>query len=169
MTATSPRVTVHATSVLLDDATLPFGGALDASVLLLGDSGAGKSDVALRLLAMGGKLVSDDRTVLFVEDGRLFAEAPPRLGGQMEIRGAGIVRTGAAGPSHVGLCVMLDPRAEIERLPEPVSYRPPIPLQVLALPPLLTLRPFEASTPAKIAATAWAIAQGSFVAGVAAP
>ena len=51
MTASSPRVLIHATSLVLADATAPFGGALDAAVLLLGESGSGKSDVALRLIA----------------------------------------------------------------------------------------------------------------------
>ena len=66
----SPRVSVHATAVALKDATKPFGGASEGAVLLLGDSGAGKSDVALRLIAAGGKLIADDQTVLFIENGR---------------------------------------------------------------------------------------------------
>ena len=163
--AASARVLIHATSVVLGEAAAPFGGAFDAAVLLVGQSGAGKSDVALRLIAMGAKLLSDDQTALFVEDGRLFAEAPPSLLGQMEIRGAGIVRIEAAAPSIVVLAVHLQPEREIPRLPELVYYRPPPPLQPLLTPPLLTFRPFEASTPAKIAAAAAGLARGAFVAG----
>ena len=72
----SPRVSIHSTAVALKDATKPFGRASEGAVLLLGDSGAGKSDVALRLIAAGGKLIADDQTVLFIENGRLMADAP---------------------------------------------------------------------------------------------
>jgi HPr kinase/phosphorylase len=167
--AASPRVAIHATSVVLGEAAAPFGAALDAGVLLLGAPGSGKSDVALRLIAMGARLIADDQTALFVEDGRLFAEAPPSLHGQIEIRGAGIVKLNAAGPALVVLAVYLEPERAIERLPEPISYRPPPPLYALVPPPLLTLRPFEASTPAKILAAAAAVARGTFVAGASSP
>ena len=35
-------------------------------MLILGDSGAGKSDLALRLIDDGARLVADDRTELYV-------------------------------------------------------------------------------------------------------
>jgi HPr kinase/phosphorylase len=167
--AASQRVLIHATSVVLAEAAAPFGGALDVAVLLLGPSDAGKSDVALRLIASGAQLLADDQTALFVEDGRLFAEATPSLHGQIEIRGVGILKLPPAKPTAVGLAVYLDPERKVARLPEPASYRLPDPLQAVAAPPLLTLRPFEASTPAKIAAAAAALAQGAFVAGAASP
>ena len=42
-------------------------------VLILGDSGAGKSDLALRLIDGGARLVADDRTELYVARGALCA------------------------------------------------------------------------------------------------
>jgi len=72
----SSRVLVHATAVALGLAGEKFGAARDAAVLLVGRPGSGKSDVALRLIALGAKLVSDDQTALFLEQGRLFAAAP---------------------------------------------------------------------------------------------
>lgn len=165
MTARSPCVNIHATSVVLARAMTPFGGGPDCAVLLIGTPGAGKSDVALRLIAMGAKLLSDDRTDLVVENGRLIAQCPPSLHGQIEIRGIGIARLESAGPAPVVLAVVLDPEARIERLPEARSYPLPEPLQVLLPPPMLTLRPFEAATPAKIAACAAALSRGGFVAG----
>jgi HPr kinase/phosphorylase len=161
----APRVNIHASAVVLGEAAAPFGGVPDVAVLLLGPSGAGKSDVALRLIAMGAKLLADDQTAIFIENGRLFAECPPSLHGQIEMHGVGIVTMETAEPARVALVVVLDPEGRIERLPEPASYRPPDPLKPVIPPPVLTLRPFEASTPAKILASAAALSRGGFVAG----
>jgi HPr kinase/phosphorylase len=167
--ASVPRALVHATSVVLSAACAPFGGAVEGAALLLGESGAGKSDVALRLIAMGARLLSDDQTALFVEADRLFAEAPSSSHGRMEIRGVGIIALGAAGPAPVVLAVMLEMHAGIPRLPEPLHYMLPGALGALEGPPLLRLSPFEAATPAKIAAAAGALSRGAFVAGLVSP
>ena len=57
---------VHATCVALDG----------AGVLLRGPSGSGKSDLALRLIDGGARLVADDQVALSAEAGRLVARAP---------------------------------------------------------------------------------------------
>lgn len=164
------RVLVHATAVVLGTASEPFGAALDGAILLTGASGSGKSDVALRLIAMGARLLADDQTALFVEGGALFAEAPSSLYGRMEIRGVGIIAIEPVRRARpVILAVQLDGRADIARLPEPAFYGLPPGLSACREPPCLTLKPFEPSTPAKIAATASAIARGAFVAGIASP
>jgi hypothetical protein len=169
-TTSGPRALVHATSVVLGAACAPFGAAVAGAALLLGESGAGKSDVALRLIAMGAKLLSDDQTALFAEGGRLFAEAPSSLHGRMEIRGVGIVVLEGAGPAPVVLAVMLNaPNDVVLRLPESLRYALPAPLKPLEGPPLLHLSPFEAATPAKIAAAAAALSRGAFVAGLVSP
>ena len=163
------RALVHATSVVLGQACAPFGGAVEGAVLLLGDSGAGKSDVALRLIAMGARLLADDQTALLAEQGRLFAESPSSLHGRMEIRGVGIVALEAAKGAPVVLAIMLNAEGPVPRLPEPLRYALPPPLEALEGPPLLHLSPFEAATPAKIAAAAAALARGTFVAGLVSP
>jgi hypothetical protein len=160
-----PSVLVHTTSVAIGAAAAPFGGAVDGAVLLFGESGSGKSDVALRLIAMGAKLISDDQTALFARDGRLFAAAPSALHGRMEIRGVGITMMGTAGPAPVLLAVSLQAEADIPRMPEFRRYALPAALAIPNGPPLVTLLAFEASTPAKIAAAAASIAHGAFVAG----
>lgn len=161
----SPRVSIHATAVALMDATKPFGGSIEGAVLLLGDSGAGKSDVALRLISAGGKLIADDQTVLFIENGRVMADARPILpGGGMEIRGLGIMRLEKAPATPVILAVRLD-EGEIARLPEPTFFTIPAVLQADVKVPLVRLNAHEASTPAKIAAAAAGLARGAFVAG----
>ena len=161
----SPRALVHATTVALMDATKPFGGPIEDAVLLLGESGAGKSDVALRLIAAGAKLVADDQTALFVERGRLMADAPPNLRGGMEIRGLGIMQLERAPASPVILAVRLRPEGEVARLPEPAVYALPASLQADVKVPLVMLNAYEASTPAKIAAAAAGLVRGAFVAG----
>jgi HPr kinase/phosphorylase len=160
-------VAVHATTVAIGAAGAPFGASPAMAALLLGPPGAGKSDVALRLIAMGAKLVSDDQTMLSERDGVLYAHPHPSSRGHIELRGAGIVRLETAAAAPVGLAVTLGNLPPAERLPEPAHYVPPAPLRILLPPPLLRLAAFDASTPAKIAAVAAALASGGFVAGAA--
>ena len=85
-------VNIHASCVVLRGAGDAFGAPGDCGILLLGESGAGKSDVALRLIAQAAQLVADDRVVLFTRDGVLFAKPPKTLAGLIEVRGVGILR-----------------------------------------------------------------------------
>jgi hypothetical protein len=100
-------------------------------VLLLGESGAGKSDLALRLVDDGALLVADDRTELYVARGRLCARAPKSIAGLMEVRGLGIIALPFAKSTALALAVELGKLPE--RLPEPGFYTPvkgakPVPL-----------------------------------------
>lgn len=169
MSASGGGVLVHATSVVLAAAARPFGGPENTAVLLLGEAGSGKSDLALRLIAAGARLIADDQTMLSVAGGRLWAEAPGGIRGLIEIRGAGIVRLDPADRAPVGLAVRLRPAGGIVRLPEPANYLPPAPLKPLAPPPLIELDPFEASAAPKVAAAASAAVLGRFLAGAAEP
>ena len=92
----------------LDGAAAAFAAPRMAGVLLLGESGAGKSDLALRLIAMGAKLVGDDRTELFAENDQLFARAPANIEGLLEVRGVGIVALPSAAKARVALAVTLE-------------------------------------------------------------
>jgi len=159
---TEARVLVHATSIALGDAAKPFGGRPDVGVLLMGESGAGKSDVALRLIAMGAKLLSDDQTALYAHGGHIYAEAPPSLSGLMEVRGVGIVTLQPAPPAPLVLAVQLELATDIPRMPDHASYILPEMLQSLPSLPLIVLHPFDASTPAKIVAAAVAAVSGKF-------
>lgn len=91
-------------------------GASRPGLLILGASGAGKSGLALEMMARGAVLVADDRTVLRREAGGLVADAPDSLRGLIEARGVGILRARAHGPVTLALAVDLA-RAEPERLP----------------------------------------------------
>jgi HPr kinase/phosphorylase len=81
-----------------------------AWVLLLGPAGAGKSDLALRLLSRGFELVADDQVE--ITDG--IARAPPALAGLLEVRGLGIMRLPHASEAQLALAVEL---RRGERLP----------------------------------------------------
>jgi len=126
---------VHATCVEIDG----------VGVLLRGASGSGKSDLALRLIDGGARLVADDRTDLAVEGGRLFASCPAPLAGRIEARGVGIGPVPSQPRAWVRLAVDLVAPEAVERLPEPATSL----IAGVAI-PLLSLAPFEASAPAKL-------------------
>ncbi len=120
-------------------------------VLLRGRSGAGKSDLALRLLednaSYPARLVADDRVVLARKQGRLVASAPSVLRGQLEVRGIGVVQIPVCDSITLGLVVDLAAGGDIERAPEFPQNR--IMVRDVEL-PHLRLNPFEASAVAKI-------------------
>ncbi len=61
-------------------------------VLLLGESGTGKSECALDLVTRGHRLVADDVVEVARESDRLvIGRGPSRIGHHMEIRGLGII------------------------------------------------------------------------------
>ena len=131
---------VHATCIALPDKT---GAA--TGVLLFGHSGAGKSDLALRLIDQGAQLVADDQTHVSRQEDRLWAVAPEELAGRMEVRGLGIVALPYLESVPLSLCINLTGPEKIERLPEPETRS----FLGLSL-PSLDLFPFEASATAKL-------------------
>lgn len=126
---------VHATTV--DIAGL--------GVLILGAPGAGKSDLALRLIADGALLVADDQTSIDVRGDALWATAPAKIAGLIEARGIGIVP--AAIKLATRLVLAVEFAAPPERMPERRSWSLP---GVAVRIPLIELSPFEASAPAKL-------------------
>jgi HPr kinase/phosphorylase len=112
-------------SQLVHGTCLEIGGC---GVLILGASGSGKSDVALRLIDQPGRgtgpetltarLVADDQVVITRRGERLFAAPPERLAGLIEVRGIGIVKANHAPEAELGLAVRLADARGIERLPE---------------------------------------------------
>jgi HPr kinase/phosphorylase len=60
-------------------------------VLIIGDSGVGKSESALELITRGHRFISDDVTECCVKNGRLIGIAPEVSHHFMEIRGLGII------------------------------------------------------------------------------
>lgn len=87
-------------------------------VLLRGASGAGKSDLALRLIEAGAQLVADDQVILWQSGGSLYGRSPDTIQGRLEIRGLGIQTMAFKRFSRICLDVQLDALARPERLPE---------------------------------------------------
>jgi serine kinase of HPr protein (carbohydrate metabolism regulator) len=110
--------------------------------LIEGPSRSGKSDLALRLLDAGFRLVADDRVLLWTVDGRLFGRAPEPLHGLIEVRGLEIAPVAALAFAEVVLAVR---PGEPERLPEAER------VEILGVSvPRATLSYLEPSAPAKL-------------------
>jgi serine kinase of HPr protein (carbohydrate metabolism regulator) len=127
--------TLHASTAELDG----------RAVLITGPSGSGKSDLTLRLLDRGFRLVSDDQTVVRRDGERLIAAAPPRIAGKIEVRGIGIVDVEHVSDIPVALFVELT--SDIERMPDHSRERPILGIAV----PLVTIDALTASAPSKVA------------------
>ena len=90
-------------------------------LLILGASGAGKSALALQMIALGAELVADDRTDLSLENGQLIARCPIPLQGLIEARGIGLLRLPFCSQIAVTAVIDLD-KTETERMP-PLRHR----------------------------------------------
>ncbi len=116
------------------------------AALITGPSGSGKSDLTLRLLGRGWRLVADDYAHVTASAGALYAVAPETISGRMEVRGLGVVPACALGLTRLLLAVELVD-GPIERLPEPTAKT----IGGVDL-PVLRLNGFEASAVEKVAA-----------------
>lgn len=102
---------MHATCVEIDG----------AGVLLMGKSGSGKSDLALRLIEnKNAVLISDDQTILAADGEKIWARAAENIEGKLEVRGVGICRFDYKPETTLKLAVNLDAE-NYERMPE-VSF-----------------------------------------------
>jgi HPr kinase/phosphorylase len=158
-------VPVLATKVLTSSALVALTGILDASlaptvtlhgvvvdvlglgVLLLGESGIGKSECALDLIVRGHRLVADDAVDIQRRNGTtLVGTCPPQTRHHMEVRGLGIMNVqelfGVASTRHsivIELIVRLvrwDEHTAYERLglDEQQESLLDVPLPVVTLP-----------------------------------
>lgn len=116
-------------------------------VLIFGASGAGKSDIALRLIGEGALLVADDQTEVEIVGARLRASTPKRIAGLIEARGVGVVRAPTKLATDLRLAVSLI-AAEVERMPESRTWS--LPGQAEPRIPLMELHAFEASSSEKV-------------------
>src|SRR5690606_41385193 len=112
---TAPVITnIHASCV----------AAGSRGILLLGPSGRGKSDLALRLIDRGARLVADDRCDVWFDRGRLWCRPPAELAGKMDVRGLGIVEQPWTAPVPLGRAVRAAERSQGRRPATEVYHVP---------------------------------------------
>lgn len=113
----APRSILH--GVLLD--------LYGLGVMLMGESGMGKSECALDLISRGHRLVSDDVIELKrIGDNKLIGSAPKLLRELLEIRGLGIINirdlfsvSAISETKEISLCLRFerwDEKSEVDRL-----------------------------------------------------
>lgn len=131
------------------------------AVLLRGESGTGKSDLALRLLTLEAsslvglgitadgpaRLVSDDQVRLQRIGDEIIASAPETIRGLIEVRGVGIVTVPTVTEAAVHLIVELISAEAVPRLPPDAATEDVLGIAI----PVVGLHAFHASTPLKIA------------------
>ncbi|MDX2307744.1 MAG: HPr kinase/phosphatase C-terminal domain-containing protein [Hyphomicrobium sp.] len=141
----NPSLIVHATAVRLGP----------RAALIRGQSGSGKSDLALRCLGLARsvlapapmELVADDQVCLTRVGIELLASSPAPLAGLIEVRGLGILRVPFHAPAPVVLLVDLVVSGGVERYPDPWPTEIIMGLEL----PVMRLAAFEASAPLKLA------------------
>lgn len=117
-----------------------------SAVLLRGMSGAGKSDLACRLVAAGGILICDDQVALERRQDKVFADCVDSIRGLMELRGVGLLTYPVANATRLRLVVDLVKKEEVPRLPEWGEF------DILGVPVLrIKLCAFEISAALKVA------------------
>ena len=124
---------LHASTVAIDG----------QAILIIGVSGSGKSDLALRLIDRGARLVSDDYTLLMRADGRLMASSVATIRGKLEVRGIGIIDCDALDTAPAALIVQVDQAPP--RLPGESAQT----IAGVTL-PMIAIAPFEASAAIKV-------------------
>ncbi len=128
-----PLATIHASCIAIGTRGL----------LLVGGSGDGKSDLALRLIDRGAMLVADDQCELFDQRGALLCRPPTALAGKLEVRGIGIITRPWTAPVPIALVVRLSSR--YERMPD--NYVEEVAGRHL---PAVKIAPFELSAALKV-------------------
>ncbi len=103
---------MHSSSVVIDD----------NGVLILGDSGSGKSDLALRLIDNGATLISDDISICRKNSNNIYLHCPPEIKGLLEVREIGIITVPFVERIKLRLVVNLKSKNN-ERFPKDNSFR----------------------------------------------
>ncbi|WP_424928432.1 HPr kinase/phosphorylase [Amaricoccus tamworthensis] len=103
-----PMLSVRGTAVAFDGRGL----------LILGATGSGKSGLAIRLMARGAMLVSDDRVELRQAGAQVAMRAPDAIRGRIEARMLGLLSVDVCDDAALQLVVDLDQESQT-RMPQP--------------------------------------------------
>jgi HPr kinase/phosphorylase len=138
---------IHATAICI-------GGH---GILIMGPSGSGKSDLALRLIDRGAVLICDDRVIVDTISGVPILRQAANIAGKIEVRGIGIVHMPAAGKADLRLIVNIG--TPPERFP---GSMPVCDLCGFSV-PVLNLSAFENSAAIKVEIAAKTVAEHSIM------
>jgi serine kinase of HPr protein (carbohydrate metabolism regulator) len=129
------------------------------AALIRGPSGSGKSDLALRCIALPApfpradasaprfaELVSDDQVVCVARDGCVDVSPPASIAGKIEVRGLGIIAVPYRPLARLSLVVELVAAQDVPRFPLDSPTANIMGIQL----PLVRLAPFEPSAPLKL-------------------
>ena len=114
------------------------------AVLIMGESGSGKSDLALRLIDRGAILISDDVVFLETRDSAPILTVAPNIAGKIEVRGVGISNVDFIASAPLRLIVEFVDAPD--RLPEDIAHT------IIGdyVVPVSKLNPFEQSSAIKV-------------------
>ena len=143
LTENLDSVTVHASAVCIDN----------HGILIIGESGLGKSDLALRLIDRGAVLVSDDQVEMQRREDSLWLSPPPSIEGKLEVRSLGVVELSPVGDIELALTV--DLKQSTERYPMDSQTKSWLGLDV----PMINLDAKESSAPIKVELALQAVLQ----------
>jgi HPr kinase/phosphorylase len=113
-------------------------------VLIIGASGSGKSDLALRLIDRGAVLISDDRIIVEACDGQPILRTAPNIAGLIEVRGIAIISMPFT--TDVKLRLVIDLDAPVLRFIDAVAIYNAVDFAI----PCFALSAFEASAAIKV-------------------
>ena len=116
-----------------------------SGILILGPSGSGKSDLALRLINEGADLIADDQVLIKLVGKALQLSAPDSISGLIEVRGVGIIKIKPVCYIPLSLIVEIKSGAQLERIP---IMKKDLIEKILI--PVIKLDAFEGSAIAKI-------------------
>lgn len=116
--ALAPRTAVHACLLEI------YG----IGVMLLGESGIGKSEISLELIKKGHRLIADDRVSIAAVRGNLIGTCPETIYGMMEVRGIGIINV-----SRMFGINALAKRKKIELVINLVSFKADEPMERIGM------------------------------------
>ncbi len=97
---------MHATSVYING----------KGIIIFGKSGAGKSNLAIKLISFGAKLISDDQTQLELNKNKIFLRKPDTTPNFIEARGIGLIEVPQVTSAEL-FCFVKITEIELKRLP----------------------------------------------------
>ena len=126
---------IHGTSVAIEN----------NGILIIGKSGKGKSDLALRLIDSGATLIADDITVCVSKKNKIFLYPDEQIKGIIEIRGVGLMKVQYIEGIELKLVIDLNSK-NLDRLPKKSEKKNIMGIKL----PIIFLSAKEASAVAKV-------------------